>query len=192
MTAPFWRRRLLPLVLGLLGTNLVVLAGWTAPQGYKQRNAAARAEAARAEVARLEDSVRALRERAEAVASNRKDLERFYGSLAGTEKADLLPTLEAVEEMARSPGLKPGGRTVSRDDVGDAPLQRVTVTLPLEGSYGQLVGFLREVERSTRFLAVDRVAMRSDDRRGTTLLVELSTCLRVPRDARKEGRRGRS
>ena len=192
MTAPFWRRRLVPLVLGLLGTNLAVLAGWTGPQGYKQRNAAARAETARAEVERQKEAVSALRERAEAIRSNQKDLERFYGSLAGTEKADLLPTLEAIQEMARSPGLKPGARTVNRDDVRDAPLERVTVTLPLEGSYGQLVGFLREVEHSPRFLAVDRVAMRSDERRGTSLQVELSTYLRLPKDARKEGRRGPS
>lgn len=188
MSAPFWRRRLLPLATGLLALNVLVAVGWTAPQGYKQRNAAARAEAAQAEVARQKEAVAVLRERTEAIRSNQKDLERFYGSLAGTEKADLLPTLEAIEEMARSPGLKPGGRAVSRGEVRDAPLERVTVALPLEGSYGQLVGFLREVERSPRFLAVDRVAMRSDERRGTSLMVELSTYLRQPGNGGRGGR----
>jgi len=178
VSAPFWRRRLLPLAAGLLSLNVLVAVGWTAPQGYKQRNAAARAEAARAEVARQKEALAILRERTEAIRSNQKDLERFYGSLAGTEKADLLPTLEAIEEMARSPGLKPGGRAVTRGEVRDAPLARVTVALPLEGSYGQLVGFLREVERSPRFLTVDRVAMRSEEARAQ-LQVVLSMYVRA-------------
>ena len=39
---------------------------------------------------------------------------RAIMNLAGTEKADLLPTLEAIEEMARAPGLRPGARSYRR------------------------------------------------------------------------------
>jgi len=189
--SPFWRRRLLPVVLALLGLNLVVLAGWTAPRGWKQRNAAARAETARDDVEKQTAVTAALRTRAEAIRSNAKDLDRFYGSLAGTEKADLLPTLEAIEDLARSPGLKPGGRSFRREELADARVERVAVTLPLEGSYGQLVGFLREVERSPRLLSVDRVSMRADKGGGATLEVELSSYLRRSGAPRKEARRGR-
>ena len=66
------------------------------------------------------------------------------------------------------------------------------MTLPLEGSYGQLVGFLREVERSPRFLTVDRVAMRADERRrGDACRWSSARTCALPRDARKEARRGR-
>ena len=58
------------------------------------------------------------------------------------------------------------------------PVERVSVTLPLEGSYPQLVGFLREVERSPRFLTVDRVAMRSEEARAQ-LQVVLSMYVRA-------------
>jgi len=191
MKAPFWRRRLLPVVLTLVGLNLAVLAAWTAPRAWRQRNAAARAETAREDVERERASAAALRARADAIRSNVKDLDRFYGSLAGTEKADLLPTLEAIEDLARSPGLKPGARSFKREEVTDARVDRVAVTLPLEGSYGQLVGFLGEIERSPRLLTVDRVSMRGE-KGGTAILeVELSTYLRRSGGPRKEARRGR-
>jgi Tfp pilus assembly protein PilO len=190
--APFWRRRLLPLVLALLGLNLVVLVGWTAPRAWRQRNAAARADAARATVERLRATTAALRLRAETIRANASDRERFYRALVGTEKADLLPTLEAIEDLARSPGLKPGARTVRREEVKDAPIDRVVVTLPLEGSYAQLVRFLGEVERAPRFLTVDRVAMRAHERGGTALQVEVSAYLRRSGEAGKEKLRGRT
>ncbi len=165
---------------------------WTAPRSWRERGAAARAEAARAEVERQRVATAALRERAAAIRANGVDLERFYRSLAGSEREDLLPTLTAVEELARAPGLRPGGRSYKREEVPDARVERVAVTLPLEGSYPQLVSFLREIERSPRFLTVDRVALRGDAEGGATLQVELSTYLRLAPGARKEGRGGRS
>jgi hypothetical protein len=107
------------------------------------------------------------------------------------EKGDLLPTLEAIEELARAPGLTPGRRAFQREDVEKARVERVAVTLPLSGSYDQLVGFLREVEASPRFLTVDRVAMRADRDGGAALQVELSTYLRRAAEAGRGGRRGR-
>jgi Tfp pilus assembly protein PilO len=189
--APFWRRRLVPAFLVLLGVNFVALAAWTGPRYWRQNNAAARVEAARAEVERQRRAAAALRERAVAIRENAADVERFYRSLAGAEKADLLPTLKAIEDLARSPGLRPGARSFQREEVKDARVERVAVTLPLEGSYEQLVGFLREIEASPRFLTVDRVSMRAESDGGARLQVELSTYLRQTGDAGEEGRRGR-
>jgi Tfp pilus assembly protein PilO len=76
--------------------------------------------------------------------------------------------------------------------VEGAPLERVGIVLPLEGSYSELVGFLRGVERSKRFLTVDRVSLRADNESGGSLQVELSTYLRQAPEARKaRQRRGR-
>jgi Tfp pilus assembly protein PilO len=133
-----------------------------------------------------------LRERAAAIRENAADVERFYRSLAGTEEADLLPALKAIEDLARSPGLRPGARGFQREEVREARVERVAVTLPLEGSYGQLVGFLREVQRSPRFVTVDSVSMRAGREGDTALQVVLSAYLRRTEAARKEERPGRS
>lgn len=191
MTRPLWRRVLAPAFLVLLVLNLAVLLAWTLPRSLRQRNVAERAVAARHELALERERLLSLKQRAAAIRANREDLERFYSTLAGSEKQDLLPTLATIEELARGPGLQPTTRTIRRQDVAKAPLERVALTLPLSGSYAELVGFLRGVERSPRFLTVDRVALRADTESGAALQVELSTYLRQPPGARGAKRSGR-
>lgn len=191
MTRPFWRARLLPAFLLLLGLNTAAFAFWTLPRSMRQQNAAARAVVAREELARERARAQALGERAEAIRANRADLERFYKTLAGGEQQDLLKTLEAVEALARAPGLQPASRALHREGVAGAPLERVSITLPLEGSYAQLVGFLRGVERSEQFLTVDSVALRADVQSGGSLQVELSSYLHQSPETGKARPRGR-
>lgn len=190
MKRPLWRRWLLPGFVLLLLVNAVAFAAWTLPRSLRQKSAAVRAAEARAEVARERERVLALRARAEAIRANRADVGRFYATLAGTEQKDLLPTLEEIEALARAPGLVPASRTLRRESVDKAPLERVAVTLPLEGSYAELVGFLRGVERSPRFLTVESVSLRADEESGGALQVVLSAYLHEPPEARKE-KRGR-
>jgi Tfp pilus assembly protein PilO len=187
---PLWQRRLLPVLLALAFVNLVLSLAWTLPRGHRLRNAAARAEAARAELGRLSTQADALRARADAIRSNGQDLQRFYAKYAGKEQADLLPVLEEIERMARGPGLKPVRRSFARASVEDAPLERVAVTLPLQGSYPQLVAFLREVERSPRFLTVDRVALRGGSDGVADLQVELSAYMLATPGENGAGGRG--
>jgi len=191
VTRPFWRAKLLPAFLGLLALNALAFVAWTLPRSLRQRNAQARAASARAELLLEKQRAQALVDRAEAIRANGADLERFYATLAGDEKQNLFQSLEAVEELAREPGLQLATRSVRREDVDGAPLERVVMTLPLEGSYPQLVGFLRGVERSKRFLTVDGVALRADAESGGSLQVDLSTYLRQSPEARKSRRRGR-
>lgn len=191
MKRPFWRAKLLPAFLALLALNALAFVAWTLPRSLRQRNAQARAASARAELQLEKQRAQALGDRAEAIRANGADLERFYATLAGDEKQNLFQSLEAVEELAREPGLQLATRSVRREDVDGAPLERVVMTLPLEGSYPQLVGFLRGVERSKRFLTVDGVALHADAESGGSLQVDLSTYLRQSPEARKSRRRGR-
>ena len=175
---PFWQLWLLPSVVVLLALNLAALAVWTVPRALRQRSASARLEASRAEAKREREANALLRERVAAIRANSADVERFFARFAGTERRDLVPTLEAVETMARSPGLRPGARGYSRAVVKDAPLERIAITLPLSGTYDQLVGFLGEVERSPRFLTIDGIALRAEQG-SARLQVEISAYLRA-------------
>ena len=182
---PFWRRVLLPAFLALLAVNLIALAAWTLPRTLRLRNATARVEAAREAVEAERTGAAGARERSAAIDANTRDLEVFYTTVVGPEGVDLLPTLEEIETMARAPGLSPGRRSFSRKEVVNAALERVFVTLPLDGSYQQLVGFLQEVERSPRFLTVDAISLRADADGEGTLLVEMSAFMRLPAVVRK-------
>jgi Tfp pilus assembly protein PilO len=186
---PFWRRRLLPAFLILLALNLLMLAAWTAPRSLRLRNATARVAVARETVERERTRTAEARERADAIDANARDLALFYESLVDTEQADLLPTLEDIEAMARAPGLTPGSRRFRREEIEDVALERVAVVLPLEGSYQQLVGFLQEVERSPRFLTVDSISLRGTADSEASLQVEMSAFMRLPQVARRTGAR---
>jgi Tfp pilus assembly protein PilO len=181
-TTPLWRRWLLPAFLLLLVANLLVAAAWTVPRTLRLRNATARVETARRAVEQERAVVAQQRERAAAIEANGDDLAGFYDAL-GPERRELLPTLEDIEKMARAPGLKPGDRRYRREELEGTSLERVEVTLPLEGSYRQLVGFLREVERSERFLIVERVSLRGGRQGEANLQVEMSAFMRPQPDA---------
>jgi Tfp pilus assembly protein PilO len=176
---PFWRRWLLPVFLLLLVVNLLAAAVWTVPRTMRLRNATVRVEAARELLEQERVGLAGQRERTEAIVANGRDLERFYESVVGPERTELLPTLEDIEAMARAPGLQPGARTFRREDVQDARIERVAVSLPLTGSYEQLVGFLREVERSDRFLTVDSISLQGRREGGAALRVEMSAFMRL-------------
>ena len=93
--------------------------------------------------------------------------------------------------MATEPGLKPSARTYKLEDVKGADLTQVEVLLAVEGSYGQLMGFLDRVERSRHFLTIDRVGLSAGETGSPKLRVELSAYLRgkQPKEA-PERRRG--
>jgi Tfp pilus assembly protein PilO len=177
---PLWRRRLLPAFLLLLAGNLLLASVWTVPRTLRLRNVTARVEAARAEVEEERAVVAELRDRASAIDANARDLGAFFQDTVGEEQVELLPTLEDIESMARAPGLTPGTRSFRREVVDDVAVERVAVVLPLEGSYQQLVGFLGAVERSPRFLTVDRISLRGDDEGEAALQVEMSAFMRLP------------
>ena len=86
----------------------MALAAWTGPRGLRQRSASARLEASRAEAQGARAAMARLRERVGAMRANASDVERLYARFTGTERSDLVPTLEDVERMARAPGLRPG------------------------------------------------------------------------------------
>jgi len=177
--APLWRRWLLPAFLLLLVVNLLIAAVWTVPRTLRLRSATARVEAARAMVEQERSVVAQQRERGNAIDANAEDLARFCDTVVGPERVELLPTLEDIEAMARAPGLTPGRRSFRREEVEGTAVERVAVTLPLEGSYQQLVGFLREVERSERFLTVDGVSLRGEPGGEANLQVEMSAFMRL-------------
>jgi Tfp pilus assembly protein PilO len=187
---PFWRRRLLPVVVIAAGLNLLVLVAFTVPRSWRLSRVASRAGRLREEVARERALTTAQRMLVDTAQGTARDLERFYRDLVERREESLLPTLEEIETMARQPGLAAGKRGYTREAIKDTPLTRVAIKLPLEGSYQNLVGFLEEVERGKRFLTVDKIALSPNrDDRGSRakLQVELSAFFKEPAKADAHG-----
>lgn len=186
---PFWRRRLLVPFLVLLGANLVVFLGYTLPRALRDRSAAARLSTLREEVGRQRALAQGLERRAETVRRNADDTQRFYGEVLGTREARLVPLLREIEKTARDLGLGAGQAGYDPSPVRDAPLVRFVITMPVSGSYQQLVSFLDRLERSPQFLIVDSVALR--EKQGEAAEADLSVALSTYFRSEQGGGRGR-
>jgi hypothetical protein len=175
-----WRQRLGRSVMGLYAVNALVFGAFTLPRVLQERSLEQHRAALVGERERERRVVARLRERAETIRSNARDSERFYGELVAAEK-DLVSVLRELDRAAPAPG----NRSFRSEEVKGARLQRFSITMPLAGSYEQLVAFLRRMEAFPRFVTVDRVALRESEG-GAGLDVVVSAYYRPDREAKRE------
>lgn len=168
-----WRERLLVPLLGLLAANAVVALVYTLPRTLQERSLAEHAAALKSDFERESRNLQRLRERAQTIEANTRDLEAFYLEVL-KERSQLVSVLKELDRQAPSAG----GRIVRPVDVKGAAVSRFVVTMPLTGSYEQLVAFLMKLERSPHFVTVDRLALREKDS-AAELDIELSLYLRA-------------
>ena len=125
-------------------------------------------------------------ERARAIQANTSDVRQFYASLG--RKSSLLEIQEDIAGVARQLGLTLGTRSYENEEVkGSESLARFKITMPISGSYRQVVSFLQRIETLPHFVTVDSIAIRGDsdgNSRSTSLNVVLSVYFQdtVPRD----------
>lgn len=173
---PFWRRRLLVPALVLLALNAGAYVAYTRPRARFERDIAAQAVRLRHEVAVERARVEGVRRRARAIEENTADVARFYQSLG--HKDSVLAVQEDLVGIGRQLGLRMGNRSYAKETVkGSQSLSRFRITMPIEGSYTQIVRFLQRVEALPRFVTVDSIGLREDTGaagRSTNLSVVLS------------------
>lgn len=175
MTGPWltrWRERLSRPLLLLLAANVLLALVYTLPRTLQEKSLSQYAAALRSDVEREKRVLQRLRERASTIDANARDLNAFYREVL-KDRGQLVAVLKEIDKQAPSAG----GRTFRPVDVKGAPVSRFVVTMPLSGSYEQLVAFLKKLERAPYFVTVDRVGLREKET-GAQLDVELSVYFR--------------
>jgi hypothetical protein len=152
---PALRERLRRPALVLLALNVAALAAFTLPRALQVRNLNRRVAALRAEVEGERAEVEALKQRADAIARNGRDSERLFRELLEPRQDALLPALEEIHAAAEEEGMELGNETFAPQAAEGGRPASVRVTLPLQGSYRQIVGFLARLESSKHFLVVE-------------------------------------
>jgi Tfp pilus assembly protein PilO len=155
---PRWRVLVTPL-LALLALNAAVLVTWTVPRFIQQRSLAARAATLDQELALERTRVAEQRARAALLEANGRDEKRFLQQVVPARRSALVPLLYDLTTLAREHGLTPRSQTYARTTVKGAPLTAFNITMPVTGTYQQLVGFLQSVERSKHFVTIDSVGL---------------------------------
>jgi Tfp pilus assembly protein PilO len=173
------QQRLVRPALIVLGLNAVGFAVYTLPRALQERSLASRVAVLRSEAALARGQVGALRRRSEAMRANAKEAERFTREVLKPREATLLPVLAEIHKAAREEGLGLGREDYDRSANKESGFTRLTIRLPVSGSYRQLVAFLGRLEHAEQFLVVDEVSLRGRSERGTADLdVVLSTYFR--------------
>jgi Tfp pilus assembly protein PilO len=190
-----WRR---PGLVGLgllLALNLAVALVFTMPRGLAERSVEARVRTLQAEVEERRVELERADQRQQLLADNARDAHSLVDSLIGTREATLVPILSEIEGAAREFGLALGSYNLEPEDVDDTPLTRLKITVPVEGAYTALVGFLRRLEHAKTFVTVDELKL-SDKSKGsqgrtTALSLSLSAYVRAAPGEPRGGQRGR-
>jgi Tfp pilus assembly protein PilO len=180
--APLWRQSMWPFVV-LLAANLVGLLGYTWPRLERERDLEARLSSVRRTLAAERASVEALRERSGIILQNRADERRFVEEVVPARDGGLFEVLEDVEAMAADAGLELTSRRYRPRKVQGMPLLRLSISLPVSGSYRQLVALIGRLEQSKHLLVVDGVQLQeAGGGSGGNLSVDVSTYLREEAD----------
>lgn len=164
-------------VVALLVANGLVFAALTWPRLTRLRRAETRARSVADQRRSLESLWALVAERKALVARNREDIDRLLREFLKPQTTDLFAAQREVETMARDSGLKPQKSSYSLHAVKGTDLVRCDITMPLDGSYANLAGFLGRVETAKRFLVVDQMAL-SEDEGGARMSLKLSALFR--------------
>lgn len=158
--------------MAVLAINAVAFLAFTLPRnlaGGELDSRLARAES-EVEAHRLESE--RLKQRQQLLLDNARDAQRLLVRLVGQREATLVPVLAEIERHASELGVTTGSRELVPDELKDTPLTQLEITVPFEGSYARLVGFVRRLEHSKAFLTVDslKLARKDEGHAGRTTL----------------------
>jgi Tfp pilus assembly protein PilO len=158
--SPRWRRRALFALAGGAALNLAVYFAYTLPRTLGEQRIAERQKLLQDEILRERLAVAYQRRQADTIKANTVDMQRFYATTVSARAASLVPVLRAIEGMAREGGMRPGAASYKAEDVKGMPLDRFAITMPVTGTYRQLVAFVQRLEQSQYFLTLDKVIFR--------------------------------
>ncbi len=148
--------------LVLLAINVAVLAAFTWPRLTRVRRAESRAAEVATQRASLERLWAQVIARKELVAQNRKDIESLSRDYLKPRAVDLFAAQREIEKLAIDAGLQPKKSGYDVDQIKGTNLVRVEVTLPLDGTYANLTGFLARIAAAKRFIVVDQMSLTQD------------------------------
>ena len=171
MTRP---SRRVAVVLGLIALNAAAFGVFTLPRTLQRQSLDARAGLLRQEVEQGRAQLAALKEREDVIRENRRDVDRFYGSIVKTPDESMIPAIRYVEKAASEQGLTAGGHNWTKERVKGLGLVRFGMAMPLSGPYRGIVAFLARLEHAPLFLVVDTVQLRVRSDVGGDLAFHLS------------------
>ncbi len=167
----------------LLVANLAAAAALFRPWGGSPEETQRQLAALRREVRQREEAVERLRALAGAVEKTRGETDRFLADYFLPAHSAYSTVLDELRAMAEKSGLRPRDHSFELQPIeGSDTLELMNVTGNYEGSFANLVEFVNSVDRSPRFLTIERLQAAPLQAQGS-----LTVNLRINVFVRREG-----
>jgi len=146
-------------VLGvLLAANLLAAAAVFRPWGGSPEQLQRQLAQVRQEAQQREATVKRLRTLVDTVERTRADADQFLQKYFLDRQVAYSSVLAELNALAQKSGVKPKDHSFSEEPIeGSDTLSMMTITGNYEGTYADLVEFVNAVDRSPRFLTIERL-----------------------------------
>jgi Tfp pilus assembly protein PilO len=167
------------LLLGLTLANIVVYGAVTYRLATKQERLTQQQASLSEEIATRQAELASLREEQERIERNDAVAEKFWSEVVQPLTPGLTDALAEIDRLARQSNVE-RGRTSYSQEVLDVGLSEMSVSMPLQGDYFDLVRFINVLERSERFFLVREIALRDAAEGQLNLRCDLSFFVKPP------------
>jgi len=103
-----------------------------------------------------------------------EDLHFLRSEVLSTRAKRMVPVQAELDALARQFRIDADLVKISNEQLEDEELDRMVITVPLEGGYTALRKFLQAVEQSSKFLIVERVALAQGKQGGVMLQLNIT------------------
>lgn len=168
------RRLVLPVLAGL-GLNIVLFVGVVYPLSARMRSTEARALASEQALHAAEREDAAARGVAEGRDRTDAALKAFYKDVLPPNMAQARQaTFLRLTQLAEQHNLQHSRRDTAVEGGKGASVDRMRITMSLQGSYEDIRRFIYQVESGTDFIVIDSVALRQGVEAGAPLTLDLT------------------
>ena len=160
-------------LLILLVVNGVLFAAVTYRLANKQELLADDQQRLRFELEQKKAELRTLSLEEARVTANTNTVTDFWTDVVKTRVPGLTEAWEEIDRLTKESNVIKG-RTGYDRELMDVGLEQIKATMPVEGTYFDLVRFINRLERSERFFFVEEVRLAQQETQGTMIRLNCS------------------
>lgn len=165
------RRRGFFWLLAILLLNLAVYVGITHRLANKQQRLASERERLKVELEQKQEELEKSSETESRASRNAEAVRHFWQDVVKERSPGLTEAWDEIDRLASETHVV-RGRTAYNREVLEVGLEQIKATMPVEGSYFDLVRFINRLERSDRFFLVEEVHLSQRETEEATLRLD--------------------
>ncbi len=171
------QRAVIIVLIVLIFLNLPAYLFWVRPEDQADAGERSRVEELHLQLKRRMTTLTALKEIEHRLDDSKQKYQKFSKEFVFSRTNGTSELLRDLDQMCSQAGLLRNRAIYRQDPESSFGMQRLIVTLPIEGYYSNIRNFINDLESYSRFVIVDSIALVSE-REGTGMIrldVNLST-----------------